>query len=356
MPVSPQVSLLLDFQTARNIDHFLLRHFSQIVTIPARREPEFGYVMQDIQTIFALEEDVHSHPNVRIIPGREPHGGILITLPEDTVDEHGYPTRLIETAGLEKRRRFNFVPRTAEIERFDVSFKDAVKSFNRREWEAAATCFKTGNLEATRKVARDLPEVASIDTRSYRVMGTCAVSRATSYFTYILEDESACLLVESNDDICAIATPHADVLLGYRLETEFEIKKIFVPMGKEIDTEETHTLLDRGLFELRSIIEARHYDDQPVYTNVSKAADTTRRVKEYYETQPHTGGMDGLDFALMQNVLAETFLGKAANLTALASTIPSPKTLARANRNTSFDLYFPRNTQIQERTTRLIVA
>lgn len=358
MPPSIKSSLSCAFQIAPDPAMFQRQYFPIVCDVPGTREPEFGLLFQRMETAIVLNAEISSHPHVHLITSPVPRNGVLVSLPQDTVDEDGMPTRLIEKARLEKRRRFSFHPDTMAMHRFDVSFKDVEKTVFRREWEGNAGCFTSGEQEARNKVIRDVPQVAAIRPESFRVLGTCVAADATSRLMYMLSDESACIMVEVSDDVCAFATPHADVLLGYRREKELEIEQVFLPRDVAASDEYVTKILDQGLDELKDLTRWALPSQDFRLALDSKGAETVRRVKEFYErTCPSYPGHDGVDYALMQNVIAQTFLGKKTHLAALAATIPSSKMISRATTETFFGDYFPsRNSPICEKAARLCFA
>jgi len=211
---------------------FLNDKFPIACDIPGEREPEFGYLMERMESAYALDVALADMSNFRLIGKPSPDTGYVLSLPQDTVDNRGNPTHLIAKNNVEQRRRFNFNASTGELKRFDVSFKDAGKSKHRREWEANASCLRSGMTEATAKVVVDVPEIAAIPKDNYRVMGAIMVSRQITNFAYMMRDQSAVITWEANNDAGIITTPHANQILGYRREKEFEAISVHAPLTK----------------------------------------------------------------------------------------------------------------------------
>ena len=354
-----KIDLSLAFANATNpqaFQNFVKHNFKITCPIPDCREPEFGFLMDHMEIGYMIDTHIVKHPNVILVDKPIPDNGYLLSLPEDTVGPDGKATNEIQALGLEKRRRVNYNAETDLLTRFDVSFKDAVKSTHRREWEAFADSLRTGNKEASQKVAIDIPGVAHIDYKAYRVMGTCMTSRQIAYYAHMLADQSACVLFEVNNDACALATAHADILLGYRREKECEAADVYASKRRGNSESETHAILDEAIDEVTQIIESGPYADSISRAIESKGAHTVRLNKEYYEAGLLYPDIDGRDVVLMQNVEATTFMGKVPNMGAMSNTIPSPWEQHIANENTVFEEYFPRRQIIAKGSARLAIS
>lgn len=315
------------FETA-NLESFRKKSFPITCVIPNGREPEFGIRLSDIDDAFILEDEFRESPQVRLLEPPTPHDGVLISLAQDVVDSNGMPVSTLYDLNVESRRRFSMNPNTGDLVRFDVSFKDAGKTSARREWEGAAYDLHTGHEEAMQKIAADIPEITEIDPSAFRIMGPCIASRSSNYHRFLLADCSAMLTVETNDDACVFSTPHADQILGYRFEREPEITAIHLPKRSNTSDEALHVALDKGLDEIKTIINSSKISAKIKFEEMSKGGEIVRRVSHHYDSGSMYQGMSGRNAALLQNITAQDYYGKASALCRLASTIPSSHDIA----------------------------
>lgn len=329
---------LFDQVSGREYQQFMNDKFPVTCAIPGEREPEFGYIMDMMEQGYAMDAYLSEQSRIRLIDKPVSDTGFVLSLPQDTVDENGFGTNMMQKLKLENRRRLNFNHIEKALKRFDVSFKDAGKSDMRREWEAFGNCLNTGYSKAQSKVVQDIPEVAHIDKQAYRVLGAIMVSRQITNFSYMLNDESAVVDIEANNDAGVITTPHADYILDYRREKEFEITQVHLKNNSLFNSDnEVNHILDTAISEIRALVELSPMSAHFNYTNESKGAHTARLVGEAYEKNNLYPDMSGRDIALMQNVVANTYQGKLNNLLAISSTIPTVQEQYEATADTRYD-------------------
>lgn len=336
---------LLPSFSSESPENFLMKNFPVTCPIPQSREPEVGYYLDNMADGNLLHNALITSSDVSQVTQARPHDGLLVSLAQDLVDEKGYPLSLLRKSNIEGRRRFSFDPKTGNIVRFDVSFKDAGKSKLRREWEGVADSLHSGMDEAIAKLSVDFPHLAVVEENSFRIAGACLCARASTDYHMISSDGNVCFTVEANDDACVFTTPHADILLGYRKEKEFEITSIRFPKKYKANKDEAHERLDEGIDKVRGLFENSAAQKRIHLAEISKGGDITRRVSQFYEGHGIYPEMDGVDQALLQNVRGQDFYGKILAMQELAATIPSSYVLAQGCPDTNFNSYFPRNAQ-----------
>lgn len=289
-----------------------------------------GVMFEDMADHATIYAQLSSHPDIYIHATKEkPADKFLVSFAEETVDEEGYPTHGVSTLDLERRRRVSLLSADNSFVRMDISFKDAKKSTMRREWESNSTCLSTGDADILAKVAMDVPGAGLLVAGSFRTSGICITSRA-SYAMSHQVDSDIFVEYELCNDGCVLTNPHADRILGYRKETELEAKKILSGRAGVLTVAEQHAILDRSLETLGAHIYAADFKGEIRDASISKVRHTNNVVKKDYETSmPSYRGMNGLDWAVLQNVRASdyAFEGRRDALARLITAIPSPRLL-----------------------------
>ncbi len=335
--ISSNLTDLFDQVSGQEYQQFIKDKFPVTCPIPGEREPEFGYIMDMMEQGYIMDAYLSNQSRIKLIDKPIPDTGFVLSLPQDTVDENGFATNRMQELALENRRRLNFNHIEKALRRFDVSFKDAGKSGVRREWEAHADCLNTGYRAVQQKVVQDIPKIAEVVKADYRVLGAIMVSRQITNFSYMLSDESAVVDIEANNDAGVITTPHADCILDYRREKEFEITQVHLNKNYLSSNDRLNRILDTAISEVRTLVETSPMNAHFNYTNESKGAHTARLVAEAYTKNNLYPDMNGRDIALLQNVVAQTYQGKLNNLLALSSTIPTVQEQYEATADTRYN-------------------
>lgn len=312
--------------------------------IPEKREPEFGFMFTDMGDHATIYNHLSAHPDIRVtVPWEKPADKFLVSFAEDTVDADGYPTQGVSTLSLERRRRVSLITADNSFVRSDISFKDAHKSTMRREWEANSTCLSSGDADILAKVAADVPGAAHLKLDSFRTSGICITSRASYAITHFV-DRDTCVEYELCNDACVLTNPHADRVLGYRKEVELEGKEILSGSAHTLSVAELHDVLDRSLETIETYLKAANFRGEVRDASISKVRHTNAVVKaDYEQAMPTYRGLNGLDWAVMQNVRAwdYTFEGRREVLGRLTTLIPSPRLLMPGVDTRHIEGYFP---------------
>ncbi len=313
------------------------------VGIPAKREPEFGYVLENMADHITLYQALSNHPNIRITELQPPERRFLVSFAEDTVNDDGTPTREVAKLGLERRRRISLLPHGNELERFDISFKDAQKSTFRREWEVSSRCLRSGEEDILQTVSRDVPSVSTLNPESFRVSGICIASRAPYGFTHYLEKRDTAFRYHVCADACLLTNPHSDRILGYRREVEIEAKTLFLSNARDMAPERQNDLLNESLENIWRYLDGIKLIGRSAPASISKLAHANLVVQKDYERVMPNDFSSGLDWALVQNVRAwdYTFEAKREALSRLARTLPPAHLLMPDADVSALKDYFP---------------
>jgi hypothetical protein len=335
------------FNTAFNVNAYeALEAAPQYIScaIPQQREPEFGAVLEDFQDYQSIYDNLCTQSDIRMLPVSMPPNKVLVSLAEDTVNEDGFPNSQVRALDLERRRRVSLMMHNASYQNFDISFKDAKKSDRRREWEAAAQCLQSGERDILKKLANDIPNATMLNPDSFRVSSICITSRADYSLLHVLEKEGAMVKYEICNDACVFSNPHADRILGFRKETEFEAKCIYVKDPKDQNAGRLNELLDTSLDQLKVVLGRTSFKGIALNASISKVNHANELVRMDYErNMPRTAGIaDGREWALLQNVRAWEFIypNRIDALVRLAQTLPPAKLLMPSVPTERLDPYF----------------
>lgn len=312
--------------------------------IPKQREPEFGVIYEDMADHQTIYNGLARRDDIEIL-SREttPEHRYLASLAEDTVDEEGHPTQLIRGLKLERRRRSSLYPADNSFRRHDISYKDALKSSFRREWDSASNCLRSGEEGITAKLTRDIPAASVINPENLRVSSICLTSRASYEVLHHLPKHHASIVYEVCNDACVFTSPHADHILGYRKETELEAKEIRLYAPDDMSDERLNRLLDVSINMLEPYVSKLKYKGLVQSASISKVCHANEMARMHYADTAETMHMDGHQWALIQNVRAWDYMANSrrAALSRLGETLPPAELLVPEAKTRLLKGFFP---------------
>jgi hypothetical protein len=316
-------------------------------SIPKDREPEFGLQFENMEDHQTVYDYLAQRTDVAIISVAKPDSWFLVSLAEDTVDEQGYPTQYVRQLGLERRRRISLYPEDMSLRRFDISYKDAIKSSLRREWAAASGCLRSGEADIASKISKEIPDSHILNPDLFRVSSICITARTSYEISHALPDTGALIIYEVCNDACVFTTPHADRILGYRKEVELEATRIETASGIFLTDDEKNKLLDQSIEALENKINKLPFSGSVIPADISKVCHANKVTGDSYHITATANGMDGHQWALIQNVRAFDYLAptRIQALARIAESLPPARLLVPGTPQGDLKGYFPKQEQ-----------
>jgi hypothetical protein len=329
--------------------------------IPGSLEPELKNILpdNDLSTFRNFYNYLHTIHSINVLPQLHTNKNMLISLREDTAAQD------IAKAGFMRRRRadFNLSNAVHPFSQFDESAKDLLPNAKvtpsglrlRREWEAHAfgkgLHFSRDDLQAvlgkgyeTFTQISDLPDVMKTTEESQlRVSSAIITSRASYHLIHHMPDLNAAMSYEVCNDCCLITTPHGDIRVAKRTELELEIKDIYFA-GQPLDEQGIEKLIVESMHRMNEITYASGLN---FFTSEeSKMEQADRAVAAYYEQHGMTasvtniagaiiqdGHLNGTQYALLQDVTAQSFLQHTNQLGRIARALPLPRQIIAEGSN-----------------------
>ncbi len=312
-------------------------------SIPKKREPEFGFLFENMADHHTIFQGLTSRNDITPLSSEYPEERLLVSFAEDTVNDEGKPTRLVNGLDLERRRRINFYPGDKSIGRYDISYKDRQKSALRREWDSAATCLRSGEKDMAQKLSRDIPNASIINPDEIRVSAICLTARAPYEVLHELPGHNAAVVYEVCNDACVFTSPHADYILGYRKETELEAKEVRIYKQGDTSDARINHLLDISINTLEPYLFGLDFQGQVRPAGISKVCHSNIMSEMHYADTARNQNVSGIEWALMQNVRTWDYTQSSRRdaLKQIGATLPSATLLVPNSREHDFRDYFP---------------
>jgi hypothetical protein len=340
---------------------------SKIYKPPKSLEPELKYKLPSIEyfpEVIGVLEEAEKKGDLIILDLMQPRKRFLISVSMDTVDKNGYPTFQVENSGHLLRSRFDFDPREQIISKIDISAKERLEYlrhlFNlkamdannpdmknllhvkRREWELETELLPILGGYQEFLVANhgnELPyEFDQISSHFLRAETVIATARGT-YFTAIkIPGVHAIALFEHAHDVCAIAPPYFDTIIGHRYELEPEVKYIITE--ENVDEKHLIEIIDTAMTKMDNIIRTSALPIIP--SQESKIEEAQYLVNQHFKNSAKTAGVtsrqgrEGRRYALIQNVDPDNVIKNRKGLKFLTQTLPDPRLLLQGHPHYTF--------------------